>query len=622
MFKKFFRSLSLLMSLMILTSNLLTVSAQSISPSETPTNTPSPTVTPQITPSPTDEVSPSLSPISTPTPSETVTPSVTSIPSATVTVQNTAVPSNTLTPSPTPASPVAPPACVNGVGYVNETVAISQGTQLNGMLVPLYRSDTSYGYGPADNIYYTLGKNGSVTYKFAGEVKNINGWDFLIFESSIGRSTYPTETAKVEVSDDNTLWVTLSTLATSRFNGSGVTNIDIAGTGLSKVRYVRLTDIWNPANLNLEADGFDVNAIQARSLDCTGLPTATPAISPSVTPTNSPTPSPTATNTPTPTSTPTNTPTPSPTNTPTSTPTNTPTATPTSTPTNTPTLTPSPTATNTPTLTPSPTNTSTPTPTNTPTNTPTPTDTPTPTPTNVAPQVTAPVTGSVTLPNTYEPEITVTDDGLPNPPGVTSVSITACQQQLGLSCLDNGHVTIGGTISNPSFTFDEVGPSGFYQIKVEADDGDLQSSKTIIVQVKPAPSPTPTATNTPAPSNTPIPGISNSPTPLPSPTTAPAITNFVKVAPPFPIPICTSGPSGTCLFSVTTNGTNLSTPTKVRVINSSTSAAFTGTNGVVNGAKTQITTSSFVGVPKGTYNVEVTFTGGFIHPFVNTITLP
>jgi hypothetical protein len=111
-----------------------------------------------------------------------------------------------MTPSPTPANPVPPPACSPGTGYINETVAVNQTTQLNGLPVPAYRSNTSYAYGLPDPLYFTLGVNGSVTYKFAGVVNNIAGIDFSIYEETLGRSTYPEERATVEVSADTSQW--------------------------------------------------------------------------------------------------------------------------------------------------------------------------------------------------------------------------------------------------------------------------------------------------------------------------------------------------------------------------------------------------------------------------------
>lgn len=673
--RSFLRCISLVLIVFLLSSQFLTPVAYAQTPSETPTeiptNSPSPTETSAVTPSPTD------------TPTDTPTPSVTTAPTNTLTPPKTPTtikqPTNTATPSPTPAQPVAPSACVNGVAYVNETVAVNQGLEQDGLPVALYRSDTTYGYGPPDRLYFTLGKNGSVTYKFPGEVKNVPSWDFLIYETSIGRSTYPTETAKVEVSDDNVNYVTLPVQATSRFNGTGVTNIDIGSVGLNKIRYVRLTDIWNNANLNSDADGFDVNAIQSRSVACTGVVAS---------------PSPTVTSTPTDTPTPTDTATPTPTNMPTSTPTSTPTFTPT--PTNAapqvnagtdqtitlpanailhgsasddgkpnppgvlntswiqtagpdtaqfvtadplePTVSfptaglysfklcatdsvletcdfadvqVNPAPTNTPTNTPTPSDTPTP----TPSNTPTPTDTPTPTPTNAAPQITAPTTGSVTIPNAFEPAITVTDDGLPNPPATTSVSLTACEFQISFpfSCVPTANAHFSGTVSNPGITFDKA---GIYQIKIDADDSELQSSKIITVTVLPAPTATPTPSNTPTPTVTPLPGSTDTPTPTitptPSPTPTPVI-NSVNRTLAFP---CTTS----CTFTLSTTGANLSTPTKIRVFNGSTTKN-ASIVGVVNGAKTSITGTSFFSVAAGTYNVEYTI-GGVLYLAPNTITLP
>lgn len=218
--------------------------------------------------------------------------------------------------------------CTTGQGWVNATFQVQQGTQLNGMAVPVTRSSTSFAYNAPDTLFYSTGRTGTVTFAFPGEVQNVTGPDFMVHETTYGRMTYPLETAKVSVSVDGTTWFPLNTMLSSRTNALGITPFDFFSTGLSTIKYVKIGDVINPLNKLLESDGVDINAIEAIGQKC---------------PEPSPSPSPTATITPTPSDTPT------PTLTPTATPTPSPTLTPTNTPTPTATLTPSPTMTPTPT---------------------------------------------------------------------------------------------------------------------------------------------------------------------------------------------------------------------------------------------------------------------------------
>lgn len=216
-----------------------------------------------------------------PTPSPTVTPSI------------TLTPTKTLTPSPTPADPVPPPICTDGTGYLNGFIEGNQTTQQDGLPVPAYRSLPSYAFGAPDDIYYTLGLGGNATFQFAGTINNVTGTDFSIYEVTLGRSTYPTERATVEVSQDGVTWFLLSTNATSRFNTIGVTTIDFDETGLSTIKYVRMTDVTPPPPGIPEADGFDINAVVAVDQDCPDesvTPTPTTTLTPSPTPTQEPIP--------------------------------------------------------------------------------------------------------------------------------------------------------------------------------------------------------------------------------------------------------------------------------------------------------------------------------------------
>lgn len=465
------------------------------------------------------------------TPTIPPSPSLTPAQSVKVLASSTSISAEitpSLTPSPTPASPITPGTCTPGQGWVNGTENVSPGMQLDGVPVPLYRSHPSYAFGPPDQVFYSLGRGGSVTYKFAGEVLNEPGDDITIYEFTYGRSTYPIEQVRIEVSENGTNWYELTFVGNSRINDLGVNNFDFEETGLQSIQYIRLTDIINPSNINPESDGFDINAIGTTSQACGVV--STPIVTPSVTPTNSPTPTVTLTPIPSPTVTPTDSPTPSPTNTPTLTPTN------------------------------------------TPTNSPTPTNTPTSTPTqipNQAPVANAGDDKEITLPQDVQLDGVVNDDGLPE----GSTLLITWEKVSG-----PGIVSFGGSLLTPIVSFSEAGT---YVLSLTVDDSELFDTDTVTIIVNPAPTITPsptvtpsvTPTNSPTPTNTPTPTIpeptntpTNTPTPTPSATPSPTLTPTNSPTPtvtstPTPSPTVTPTPSDSPTPTPTATATPSPTPT-------------------------------------------------------------
>lgn len=87
------------------------------------------------------------------------------------------------------------------------------------------------------------------------------GDDFMIYEVTGG--AYPDENVKVEVSQNGSDWELAEAVAV-RDEG-----VDISGTSFDWIRYVRITDINSPAGFPADADGYDLDAIEA--LHC-GVP--------------------------------------------------------------------------------------------------------------------------------------------------------------------------------------------------------------------------------------------------------------------------------------------------------------------------------------------------------------
>lgn len=217
-----------------------------------------------------------------------VSPTPTRVPSATPspTVLPTKAVTPSATPSPSPTPNINPPAtCKEGLSWINGAAGAMQGKQKNGLVVPSSRSNLSYAYGEPDSLFYSIGMNGWVVFTFNGDVNNVPGADISIYEVTYGRSSAIEEYARVEVSMDGKEWYALSTHARSKVNSVGINYMDFDETGLSKIRYIRMTDIPNPAENQGYADGMDINAIQGTSQSC-----PPPTVSPTPTVTATPTP--------------------------------------------------------------------------------------------------------------------------------------------------------------------------------------------------------------------------------------------------------------------------------------------------------------------------------------------
>lgn len=219
-------------------------------------------------------------------PTET-TPTVTLTPTQTQTATVTVSPTKTVTPTPTssPAPTTAPAACTDGISWVSNSPSRLQGKQRSGLPVEAGRSLSSNAFGEADNLFYSLGVTGWITFKFNGNINNVPGADLSIYEVTHNdRFLYLEEYARVEVSQDGLNWYGLSKHASSKVNALGISYMDFQETGLQTIQYVRLTNIDNVLDRVSQSDGFDLNAIQATSQSCPVVTTPTP------TPTNAPSP--------------------------------------------------------------------------------------------------------------------------------------------------------------------------------------------------------------------------------------------------------------------------------------------------------------------------------------------
>lgn len=156
-------------------------------------------------------------------------------------------------------------ACSEGATWAYESHDdwFAQGLRKNGTAVLANRSDVLSALGPADGngtgTFVSLGQGGTLTVKFQYSVMDGEGDDISIHETTNG--VYPEETAKVEVSYDGNTWYELGTA--SNQNPGADSYFDLASIGLPIAHYVRLTDTTDFNLHTSDADGFDVDAIDA-----------------------------------------------------------------------------------------------------------------------------------------------------------------------------------------------------------------------------------------------------------------------------------------------------------------------------------------------------------------------
>lgn len=175
-----------------------------------------------------------------------------------------------------------PLACSAGQQYADSAGLFDQGRTKTGALIVANRSNPSAAFGapqttgtPIDSgfpagSFVSLGFGVSTT-STRSLVLNFDnnlivdgvGADVRIYEVTGG--VYPDERIKVEASQNGSTWVTLVASAARDVNA------DLAGSGLSWARYIRVTDLNNPASFtDSVADGYDVDAVEA--LNCVQPP--------------------------------------------------------------------------------------------------------------------------------------------------------------------------------------------------------------------------------------------------------------------------------------------------------------------------------------------------------------
>jgi hypothetical protein len=149
-----------------------------------------------------------------------------------------------------------------------EVISFNQGPSSDGVSpVAAARSNSSEALGApensdvetsaANNNFVTLGFAGEIVLKFAYPIKNGDGDDIYVVETSFGNPScarYP-EKIRAYASQDNCNWVYL---------GEGCQNTYFDLQGLNWAQYVKIVDITNPdaaAFRNALVDGYDLDGV-------------------------------------------------------------------------------------------------------------------------------------------------------------------------------------------------------------------------------------------------------------------------------------------------------------------------------------------------------------------------
>jgi hypothetical protein len=156
--------------------------------------------------------------------------------------------------------PVATAASPDGLGpWADTVVKTNQGLRNNGTPVLAVRSNPASMLGVAENDtvdgnFYSLGFGGTTTLAFD------NGISSGVFAVEATNISYPSEMAKVEVSQDGINYYFAGTLSQ---DGSVPLPSQV-----SCGKFVRITDVSDKNIFEPTADGYDVDGVQAQGISC------------------------------------------------------------------------------------------------------------------------------------------------------------------------------------------------------------------------------------------------------------------------------------------------------------------------------------------------------------------
>lgn len=158
-------------------------------------------------------------------------------------------------------------AQADGAGdpWADYVVSTAQGTRKDGSPVRAVRSDSTAALGAPDGYdangdfvepnFYSLGYGGQIVLRFDNYICPGRQFDIAAYEVTGG--PYPIELARVEVSVDGVHWTAAGTV-----NNKGQSTVNIPSS-LNNVQYVRITDASSLGPHSSDADGYDLDSVEA-----------------------------------------------------------------------------------------------------------------------------------------------------------------------------------------------------------------------------------------------------------------------------------------------------------------------------------------------------------------------
>jgi hypothetical protein len=139
--------------------------------------------------------------------------------------------------------------------YADAVEVVNQGLTKGGSPVLPERSNSSDILGAPDNLFFSFGFGGDITIRFDNYISTEGALDVKVYEVTNG--IYPEEDAEIWVSQSNSNFILAGTV-----NNKGVNSVDLP-ENLYWVKYVKIVDISNPDPFASNADGIDIDAVQA-----------------------------------------------------------------------------------------------------------------------------------------------------------------------------------------------------------------------------------------------------------------------------------------------------------------------------------------------------------------------
>lgn len=173
-------------------------------------------------------------------------------------------------PKPTPSPSPTPPDCEEVEDFAGAVENVDQGTLKTGAAITdPTRTDAQAATGAPDGSFFSIGDEGWIELALPNGVPTEAGNLLSLHEVTNGRDTYPEEKAMVEASEDGSTWHNVGEASNQDSDdGEGVTLLDLSGLPIDTVNYVRVTDSTDYGLHNDEADGYDLDAIDARYASC------------------------------------------------------------------------------------------------------------------------------------------------------------------------------------------------------------------------------------------------------------------------------------------------------------------------------------------------------------------